>query len=96
MRIHYTADGMINVAQGVLGGGPGSPVGAWKRRRDGTLESQPACAGVPLEPGETIVSISASGGGYGDPKQRDRAKVAHDVAEGWITEGRAREVYGVE
>ncbi len=95
MRVHYTADGVLNVAQGVLGGGPGSPVGAWKRHRDGRLEPQPACAGVPLAPGETIVSVSASGGGYGPPRERDPTRIAHDLAEGWITPVRAREVYGV-
>ena len=36
------------------------------------------------------------GGGYGDPLARDRAKVRHDVEEGWISERVAREAYGLE
>jgi hypothetical protein len=31
----------------------------------------PACYGVALEPGEFVVSHSASGGGYGAPFERD-------------------------
>lgn len=95
MRIHDTADGMLNVAQGARGGLPGGPVQAFRREPDGTLHPQPACAGVELAPGQTIVSVS-SGGGYGPPSQRDPERVAHDVREGWVSRERAREVYGVE
>jgi N-methylhydantoinase B len=35
------------------------------------------------------------GGGYGDPRQRDPALVAADVADGLVSIARAREVYGV-
>ncbi len=48
-----------------------------------------------LAPGELIVSISAGGGGYGNPLERDAQRVCHDVAEGWISAARAQAVYGV-
>jgi N-methylhydantoinase B len=51
---------------------------------------------VVLEPGETIVSMSSGGGGYGLPRERDPERVRLDVAEGWISPGRARDVYGVD
>jgi N-methylhydantoinase B len=35
------------------------------------------------------------GGGYGDPRQRDPALVAADVADGLVSVARARDVYGV-
>jgi N-methylhydantoinase B len=60
------------------------------------LHPQPASAGVELAPGQTIVSVSSGGGGYGPPWQRDPERVAHDVREGWVSRERAREVYGVE
>jgi N-methylhydantoinase B len=50
---------------------------------------------VVLEPGETIVAYCCGGGGYGNPLDRDRQRVLEDVSEGWITEQRARQVYGV-
>ncbi len=95
MRIFYTADGMIGTAQGARGGLPGGPVLALKRERTGTLLRQPACAGVELSPGETIVSVSSGGGGYGPPWQRDPEQVRRDVKEGYVSATRAREVYGV-
>ena len=95
MRIFYTADGMINVAQGARGGLAGGRIQALKRERSGALVPQPSCCGVPLATGETIVSVSAGGGGYGQPTMRDPARVAHDVAEGLVSRTRADRVYGV-
>lgn len=45
--------------------------------------------------GERVVSLSAGGGGFGSPLERDPKKVERDVQEGWITAARALEVYGV-
>ena len=38
---------------------------------------------------------SAGGGGYGPPLERDPAKVAEDVRQGFVTEEKALAVYGV-
>jgi N-methylhydantoinase B len=95
MRIFYTADGTINPAQGARGGLSGGRIQALKRERSGEVTPQPSCGGVSLAPGEAIISVSAGGGGYGPPCDRDPARVAHDVAEGWVSRARAREVYGV-
>ena len=95
MRIFYTADGMINTAQGARGGGPGAPVRSLKREASGELAPQPACAGVELAPGETIVSVSSGGGGYGPAWARGPERVLHDVRERYVSLERAREVYGV-
>jgi N-methylhydantoinase B/oxoprolinase/acetone carboxylase alpha subunit len=65
------------------------------RTADGELVQLDAWARVVLQPGETIVSISSAGGGYGPPRERDPERVRHDVAEGWVTAGRAEAVYGV-
>jgi N-methylhydantoinase B len=48
-----------------------------------------------LVPGDVVVYTWQGGGGYGDPLDRDRDAVARDVAQGVITEERARSVYGV-
>jgi len=42
-----------------------------------------------------VVSLSNGGGGYGRPSERDPARVAVDVAEGWVSVGRARDIYRV-
>jgi N-methylhydantoinase B len=35
--------------------------------------------------GERFLLQSAAGGGYGDPRERDRAALARDIAEGYVT-----------
>jgi N-methylhydantoinase B len=54
----------------------------------------PASGRYEMKAGERFLLQSAGGGGYGDPRRRDRAAVARDVAEGYVTrEGAARD-YG--
>ncbi len=48
-----------------------------------------------MQVGQRIVSLSAGGGGYGDPHTRDPQAVLRDVVEGYISIDRARAVYGV-
>jgi N-methylhydantoinase B len=95
MRVLYTADGTINPAEGARGGLPGGLSESFKRARDGSLERLPACGGVEMAPGETVVSISSGGGGYGSPLERDPARVKHDLDEGWISRERAERIYGL-
>jgi N-methylhydantoinase B len=43
-----------------------------------------------------VVSIrTGAGGGWGDPRARDPSRVAMDVRDGLVSEGVAKEVYGV-
>ena len=51
-------------------------------------------SGLSTKPGDVIRVITGNGGGYGDPKRRDPARVAEDVKNGLITPERAAEVYG--
>ena len=48
-----------------------------------------------MAPGETMVSISAGGGGYAAPYARAPDRVAHDVREKWVSPEAARDIYGV-
>jgi N-methylhydantoinase B len=95
MTVAYGVDGVQNPARGARGGLSGSPSKHFKRERDGSLTSLPAQAFVELQDGERIVSVTAGGGGYGPPWERGPDRVRHDVAEGWVTAGRARDVYRV-
>jgi N-methylhydantoinase B len=96
LTVFYTADGTVTPAGGVRGGGAGGLSRAAMRKVGGEVVELPPCHGITLEPGETMISHSAGGGGYGQPAERDPAKVLHDVREGWISVERARKVYGVE
>ena len=95
LGVHYAADGTVNPALGARGGESGALLRPFMRKVDGEVVELEPWGQVILEPGETIISISSGGGGYGPATERDPEHVRHDVAEGWITEQRAREVYGV-
>ncbi len=47
-----------------------------------------------LAPGDRLTTLEAGGGGYGDPRRRDRAALARDVAQGFVSAERARADYG--
>ena len=55
----------------------------------------PGSARVEMKSGERFVLQSAGGGGYGDPRTRDRTAVKRDVAEGYVSEDAAARNYGV-
>ncbi|MBX3566433.1 MAG: hydantoinase B/oxoprolinase family protein [Rhizobiaceae bacterium] len=96
LEVIYTADGTVNAALGTRGGGAGGLAVAQKRAFDGAVTQLPACHAQSLLPGEFMLSTSCGGGGYGSPLDRSVASVVHDVAEGWVSRERARDVYGVE
>lgn len=50
---------------------------------------------LPLKKDDVIKVYTASGGGYGHPKNRPADKVREDIKNGYITSKRAKEVYGV-
>ena len=52
-------------------------------------------ASLEVQPGERLISVTTGGAGYGDPLEREPARVRDDVLEHRISRERAREVYGV-
>jgi len=48
-----------------------------------------------LHRGDLVRLVTGSGGGYGDPRERDPALVRADLRDGLITAAEAEEVYGV-
>jgi N-methylhydantoinase B len=46
-----------------------------------------------LQPGDVVVMDAAGGGGYGDPRERDREALASDVREGKVSAQSARVDY---
>jgi N-methylhydantoinase B len=96
LDVVYLSDGTYTPTRGVRGGLGGAPAQQMKRSLDGELSDELGCyAQVTLEQGETIVSLTCGGGGYGPPAERDPKRVEKDVRERWITAERALAVYGV-
>jgi N-methylhydantoinase B len=105
-RIRTLADGRVNVADGaggrlscppwgLLGGGSGT-VAATLVKAPGDAEFHPATNVPPMWPaGTEVLYMTAGGGGWGDPLEREPARVLRDVQEGYVSAERAYELYGV-
>jgi N-methylhydantoinase B len=52
-------------------------------------------ARVPLADGDLVRSITGTGGGFGDPREREPERVRDDVLDGYLTVEAARAEYGV-
>lgn len=96
LDIAYLTDGIQHPPQGVCGGQAASGSQQYLQSVDGDCELLPAQGVLRLCPGQRLISITSGGGGYGDPKMRARSDIKRDVAEGLVSERRAREVYGLE
>jgi N-methylhydantoinase B len=95
MEVGYVSDGTINAAKGARGGQSAHPARQYKLLPTGETEPLGVSAHVVLEPGTWVISLTAGGGGFGSPIDRDPERVRRDVIEGWISQRRAAEVYGV-
>jgi 5-oxoprolinase (ATP-hydrolysing)/N-methylhydantoinase A len=83
--------------EGLFGGAPGSQAWGGVRGEDGALLRDTGTGElVTLTSAAEIAEVRLCGGsGYGDPRQRDLAAIAADLADGYVTpEGAARD-YGV-
>ena len=65
-------------------------------RKDGTLERQSAVTGLRLNRDDVVRIVTGNGGGYGDPCERPRDRIADDLKNGYLTPERAQEVYGYQ
>ncbi len=81
---------------GVGGGGDGAG-GRFVVRVGAPDEIETRASGrYDLKAGDRFLIQSAGGGGFGDPRARDKASVARDVAEGYVSTDKARKIYGLE
>ncbi|MDO9501844.1 hydantoinase B/oxoprolinase family protein [Falsiroseomonas sp.] len=83
-------DRVANAPKGRDGGGDGAA--GWVGHTDGTTVRTKGFQVVPK--GKRLLLKLPGGGGMGDPKQRDRALVERDVADGLISEEQAKALYG--
>ena len=67
------------------------------RKKDGTLTLYSSGkVNMRLDAGEAYVLHSGGGGGFGDPKKRDKDAVLRDLRLGYISQETARKVYGLK
>lgn len=82
---------------GISGGHDGSPNEFFVDKADGTIDGP---FGVypryPLNKGDVVRLVTGTGGGYGNPLERDAAQVASDVKNDYFTVEEAGAIFGVE
>ncbi len=64
-------------------------------RQDGDDKRYRSCTALPLGRGDVVKVVTATGGGYGEPRRRSRDKILEDLKNGYISAERARKVYGI-
>ena len=89
---------------GLNGGKPGGkgatlfmPAGSsdWLDARQAYGKTSPSkYSNISIRKGDRVRLVMPAGGGYGDPKERDREALSEDVAEGYVSADAAREIYG--
>jgi len=79
---------------GLRGGKPGAVNEAVLTRGDGSTAKLLKATGVALEPGDRLTFGTAGGGGWGDPRQRDRKHIEQDIVAGFVSPEAARRDYG--
>jgi len=80
-------------ARGVLGGAKGA---AARVEINGRREGFPLKGRSTLAAGDRIHVWYAGGGGYGDPRERDRESLRTDVEAGMVSEQAAKDIYGAK
>ena len=90
MSIAVQAGRYIYPPAGIFGGRDGSLAKFLKNGKTADPSGLTFC-----DPGDQISFVSAGGGGYGDPFERDPEAVERDVQYGYVSIERAKEDYGV-
>ncbi len=80
---------------GLFSGLSGQP-SRFSVERGGEVIELDSKVNYPLLKGDRLIIEIAGGGGYGDPRQRNRESVLRDLEESLITPEEARDVYGLE
>jgi N-methylhydantoinase B len=88
------SDGMVVAARGSTGDEL-KKLEMWIESPNGDSRVLRTMVTEPIYPDEILYTRAPGGGGWGDPLDRDPHKVQDDVAEGYISMERARQVYGV-
>ena len=97
-RLSVLAEKAVLPPFGVCGGAAGATNRFWVRRAGRPIQPSPLpgkVGGFPLLRDDVVLMESSGGGGFGDPLERDPARVAADLREGYVSAEAAERDYGV-
>lgn len=80
----------VSAPFGICGGQSAMPAKVAVRHPDGTIQKLNSKQSFMATPGSTIIVEAPGGGGYGDARKRDRAELANDIQQGYVTEESAK------
>jgi N-methylhydantoinase B len=96
-KLHHTSQKSVSLPQGVAGGKPGG-AGRWviNEGLPGEYVLPFAIGDIEqLTDGDTVTHYTPGGGGYGDPYEREPARVQADVRAGLVSVEAAARDYGL-
>ncbi len=82
--------------QGLAGGRAGGPARFVVRLGAADQIEAPVSGRYDVKAGERFLLQSAGGGGFGDPRERDPAAIASDIAEGYVSPAGAQKDYAAK
>jgi N-methylhydantoinase B len=94
--VHVRSDRQVHRPYGLAGGLEGGASSTTLIRADGTLEQMPPMFAATLQPGDVFHHRMPGGGGFGEPRERDREAVLQDVLDEKVSAAAARALYGVD
>ncbi len=86
---------MTSAPFGLLGGEAGAAATVTLTTPDGQTRPLPSKGAFQAPAGSVIDMITPGSGGFGLVAQRDQSAIGRDLADGYLTAGAARRVYGV-
>lgn len=95
VRFMVNSASRANPPQGASGGTDAAPMRIARLDKDKNRHELPISVDTVLVPGEKLVSEGCGGGGFGNPLDRDPARVLASVLAGRVSIARAADVYGV-
>lgn len=90
----FSLERKVTPPWGLHGGLPGAVNDVEITSPDGSVRHVRKATQHPIAAGEVVRILTGGGGGYGPPSERDRAAIARDVAEGYVSLAAARRDYG--
>ena len=85
----------LHAPLGQFGGGAGSTFLCEVGRPEGTVRVPPKGSHEIVHAGDRVLLQPAGSGGYGDPRDRDRARMLDDLRDGYVTPAALQRDYGL-